>query len=252
MKRIAVIGASGRTGSHAANAVIATPGTELSAAIVSPGSPRIGQRVCELLPTCFTGDLESIAGSDAVIEFSTPGAAVRAAQACARLGVPILVASTGHSPEQRDAIESAGQHVAVGIAPNTSLGAIILGALVGQARELAGGAFDVEVMEIHHRMKRDAPSGTARALVESAAQGGESTVFGRAGLRGEGEVGVVSLRGGDTPGDHTVYMLGLGERIELTHRVHDRRVFGQGSVSLALRLCGRKAGVYSARSLLLG
>ena len=119
-------------------------------------------------------------------------------------------------------------------------------------QELSGAAFDVEVMEIHHRMKRDAPSGTARALVSAVMSEGQRAVFGREGLRQPDEVGVVSLRGGDVPGDHTVYFLGDGERLELSHKVSDRRVFGAGAVTLAERLIGKKAGLYSVRTLLLG
>lgn len=251
MIRVGVVGASGRTGSKVVEALDAAQGAVLSAAVVSPSSSRLGARVkgSELLYSC---QLEDLKGCDAVIEFSTPETSVAVAERCAELGIPLVVATTGHSAEQLARIEAAAQQVAILVAPNTSLGATILALLVEQAKEASAGAFDLEVMEIHHRMKRDAPSGTARALVQVALSPGQQVVFGREAQRSTGEVGVVALRGGDVPGDHTVYFLGEGERLELTHRVHDRRVFGAGAVALARRLVGRKPGLYSARVLLLG
>ncbi len=251
MIRVGVVGASGRTGSKAVEALGAERGTTLAAAVVSPSSSRLGAPVegSELSYSCQLADLKNC---DVVIEFSTPETSVVVAEKCAAWGIPLLVATTGHSAEQLARIEAAARQVAILVAPNTSLGATILALLVEQAKEASAGAFDLEVMEIHHRMKRDAPSGTARTLVQAALSPGQQVVFGREAQRSVGEVGVVALRGGDVPGDHTVYFLGEGERLELTHRVHDRRVFGTGAVVLGRRLVGKKPGLYSARLLLLG
>lgn len=251
MIRVGVVGASGRTGSKVVEALRSCDGAVLAAAVVSPTSSRIGGAVSGT-GVSFTGSIEALKGCDVAIEFSNPESSVTVAEKCAELGVPLLVATTGHSPEQAQRIEAVTQKVAVAVAPNTSLGAAILALVVEQAKEAARGAFDIEVMEIHHRMKRDAPSGTARALVRAAISPGQEAVFGREGLRESQEIGVAALRGGDIPGDHTVFFLGEGERLELTHRVHDRQVFGAGAVVLARRLVGRSPGLYSVRALLLG
>ena len=250
MNRIGVVGATGRTGSKVLEAVLASKSAVLAAAIASPRSPKAGAVVPGAEVT-YSIDLASLKGCDVVIEFTNPETSIQVVEQCADLAVPVLVATTGHSEELVQRITRAASRIPIVVAPNTSLGAAILSFLTEQARELSAGSFDIEVMEIHHRMKKDAPSGTARALVSAATSAGQQVVFGREGLRGEDEVGVVALRGGDIPGDHTVYLLGEGERIELTHRVHDRRVFGAGAVTLAERLIGRKPGLYTVRSLLL-
>jgi len=251
MSRIGVVGATGRTGSKVVEALLCSKSSELAAAIVSPSSKRLGTRVAES-GVQLSADLDGLKGCDVVIEFTSPEASVAVVERCRDLGLPVLVATTGHSPEQAAMIESAAKAIPVLVAPNTSLGAALLALAAEQVQELSGGAFDVEVMEIHHRMKRDAPSGTARALVAAVMAEGQRAVFGREGLREMEEVGVVSLRGGDVPGDHTVYFLGDGERLELSHKVNDRRVFGAGAVTLAECLVGKKAGLYSVRTLLLG
>jgi 4-hydroxy-tetrahydrodipicolinate reductase len=119
-------------------------------------------------------------------------------------------------------------------------------------KDILGPSFDIEVMEVHHRMKKDAPSGTALNVISGLATSQESVVFGRDGVRHPGEVGVVSLRGGDVPGDHTVYFLGDGERIELTQRAQNRGIFGTGAVVLMERLLRKTAGLYLVEDLLQG
>jgi 4-hydroxy-tetrahydrodipicolinate reductase len=190
---------------------------------------------------------------EGVIDFSLPDASIAAARVCAEKSIPIVIATTGHSDAQRAELENLASQMPCLIASNTSLGAAVLGIVAEQAQRLLGAGYDIEVSEIHHRMKRDAPSGTARSIVDGlAASANAPVVFGREGPRAPGEIGVVSLRGGDVPGDHTVYFFGSGERIELSHRVHDRRVFAQGAVSLLLRLSARPAGLYTVRDLLNG
>jgi 4-hydroxy-tetrahydrodipicolinate reductase len=136
------------------------------------------------------------------------------------------------------------------IASNTSIGAAVLGLVAEYAKSLLGDSFDVEMMEIHHKKKRDAPSGTALTVLSGLAQSGEAIVFGRPGLRKPEEIGVVSLRGGDVVGEHTVYFLGDAERIEITHRATDRRVFAAGAVRLMERLLTRPPGLCVVRDLL--
>jgi 4-hydroxy-tetrahydrodipicolinate reductase len=198
---------------------------------------------------CYSDDLATLGGADVVIDFSTPETSLAVVVWCAENRIPVLVGTTGHSPEHLKALRQQGRVIPIALTPNTSVGAAALVALTEYAKQILGSGFDIEVLEIHHRMKKDAPSGTARAIVGPIASS-EQVVFGREGVRKEGEVGVVSLRGGDVCGDHTVYFLGHGERIELSHRVSSRAVFGEGAIRLATRLVSNSSGVYSARDLL--
>lgn len=250
MKRVGVVGASGRTGRYVVEALVGHSGAQLHAAVVSSGSSSLGQIVTGA-DVSYTAELDSLRGADIVIEFTNPETSVQVAAWCARHAVPVLIATTGHSAAQRSELTAGGTSIAVGIIPNTSVGAAALSRLAHEAQRLLGDSFDIEVLDIHHRMKRDAPSGTAQAIVASLADDAD-VVFARPGQRRTGEVGIAALRGGDVVGDHTVYFLGAGERLELTHRVSSRAVFGQGAVSLALRLCSRPKGVYSAAQLLVG
>jgi 4-hydroxy-tetrahydrodipicolinate reductase len=248
MIRIGVVGASGRTGRYVVQALQGRSDARLYAAVVSPSCKMLGD-VVEGTAVRYSAELDALSGADVVIEFTTPDVSLRIAGWCAEHRIPVLVATTGHSEEQRQAIERLSTLIAVGMTPNTSVGAAVLAALASQAKQLLGESFDIEVLDIHHRMKKDAPSGTARAIVQPLA-GNQQLVFGREGQRCAGEVGVVAIRGGDAAGDHTVYFLGDGERLELTHRVSTREVFGRGAVSLALKLVGLPGGVYSAGQLI--
>jgi 4-hydroxy-tetrahydrodipicolinate reductase len=247
MTRIGVVGASGRTGSCAVRAVLQRSDCSLIAAIVSSGSPVLSHVVPET-SVSYSSSLGDLAGCDAVIDFSTPEVSVLVAEGCAKMNIPLLVATTGHSSAQLETIRSYGARIPLGITSNTSVGAAALSKLASKAKLMLGEDFDIEVMEIHHRMKKDAPSGTARSVLEDV-RGDSRVVFGREGQRQSEEIGVVSLRGGDVVGDHTVYFLGQGERIEITHRVATREVFGVGAVRFALKLIGKTPGVYGAKDL---
>jgi 4-hydroxy-tetrahydrodipicolinate reductase len=248
MIKVGVVGASGRTGQYVVQALRRRSDAVLHAALVSPSSRMLGDMVAgtELR---YSAELETLEGTDVVIEFTTPETSVRVAEWCATQGAPVLIATTGHSEEQRRSLEECGAATAVGITPNTSVGAAALTALAVQAKQLLGDAFDIEVLDIHHRMKKDAPSGTACAIVGPLVSE-QQVIFGREGQRRAGEVGVAALRGGDVVGDHTVYFLGDGERLEITHRVSTRAVFGDGAVSLALKLMRFPKGVYSVQELI--
>ena len=249
MRRIGVVGASGRTGSHVVEALTRSSTCALQAAIVSPSSLRLGQKVAGT-GVAYSSDLAALAECDGVIDFSTPASTVRVAQACAEFRKPLVVATTGLSAEEMGVVEQAARRIPVCVAPNTSLAAAALKMAARYLHGILGSSFDVEVMEIHHRMKRDAPSGTALNVISALTDAKSSVVFGREGLRKGGEIGVVSLRGGDVPGDHTVYFLGEGERIELTQRAQNRGVFGNGAVVLVERLIGKSAGVFLVEDLL--
>jgi 4-hydroxy-tetrahydrodipicolinate reductase len=248
MIKVGVVGASGRTGRFVVEAVNARSDTELCAAVVSSGSKLLGSVVAGS-GVKFADELNELSSADVVIEFSNPEASIGVAEFCCARSIPVLVATTGHSDEQRARLIELGRKGIIGLTPNTSVGAAALTELAARARELLGPNFDIEVLDIHHRMKKDAPSGTAKAIVKPLAQD-SAIVFGREGLRQPGEVGVVALRGGDVVGDHTVYFLGDGERIELTHRVSTRAVFGHGAVTLGLRLLGRSPGIYGPGALM--
>ena len=248
MIKVGVVGASGRTGSQVVSAVRESPSALLHAAIVSPDSAKHGESV-ESTTVCYSSDLAALTGCDVVIDFSVPESSLAAATWCAENGVPIVVATTGHTSEQMSVIRTFAAKIPVVIAPNTSLGAAAISVLSEVAKQMLGDSFDIEVLEIHHRGKKDAPSGTARAIVEPLSENAK-VVFGREGLRKTGEIGVVSLRGGDVAGEHTVYFLGHGERLELSHRVTSREVFGRGAVVLAEKAKSLNPGVYSARDLL--
>jgi 4-hydroxy-tetrahydrodipicolinate reductase len=248
MIKVGVVGASGRTGSQVVAALQESQNALLHAAIVSPGSVRIGTSV-GATDVRYSADLSALVGSDVVIDFSVPESSLAAVTWCAAHRVPVVVATTGHTAQQLDAIRALATSIPVVIAPNTSLGAAAVAVLSEVAKQMLGDSFDIEVLEIHHRGKKDAPSGTAKAIVEPLATNAE-VVFGREGLRKSGEVGVVSIRGGDVAGEHTVYFLGHGERIEISHRVTSREVFGRGAVHLADKARALRPGVYSARDLL--
>lgn len=248
--RIGVVGASGRSGSLVVQVLLNHPQHTLGAAIVSPESKLLGKIASSRDNQMYVSGMENLRGCDGVIDFSLPLVSMQAVKWCAYERIPIVVATTGHSEEERTEIAEFAQSFPCALVSNTSVGATALGAAASLVQQLLGDRFDIEVSEIHHRMKKDAPSGTAATLVDILAQDTGKRVFGRSGMRHEGEIGIVSLRGGDIPGDHTVYFLGMGERIELTHRVHDRRIFAQGAVTFLERLACRGPGLYSARDLL--
>ena len=250
MRRIAVVGASGRTGSKVVSALVSDAQSDLCAAIVSLSSKVLGQKVIGS-SVLYSSDLEILQACDGVIDFSTPEVSARVAEVCVKYRKPLLVATTGHTSEQQETLEASARSIPLCIAANTSVGAIALAMAARYLKKLLGETFDVEVMEMHHRMKRDAPSGTAKEVLKGLSESSDQIVFGREKERRSGEVGVVSVRGGDVPGDHTVFFLGEGERLEVIHRAQNREIFGRGAVVLMCRLCDRPPGFYSAQELLL-
>jgi len=249
MNRIGVVGASGRTGQHVVEALLQSSSNTLHAALVSSGSSRLGE-VIGSTGVAYSSGLRALADCDGVIDFSTPATSVAVARVCTEFKRPLIVATTGLSADDKQVIEQCSRVAPVCIAPNTSLAAAALKMAARYLQEILGPSFDIEVMEIHHRMKRDAPSGTALNVISALTDSNERVIFGREGLRKDGEIGVVSLRGGDVPGDHTVYFLGNGERIELTQRSQNRAIFGTGAVVLMERLLRKSAGLYLVEDLL--
>jgi 4-hydroxy-tetrahydrodipicolinate reductase len=209
----------------------------------------------------ITADLRTALEAAAVaVDFSVPHCVAEHARLCAASQVPLLIGTTGIDAASRTEIEAAAQHVAVLVAPNTSLGVAALARAVALAAAALGPQFDVEISEAHHRMKRDAPSGTALALGETvaAARGQALTqvaVFDRHGaseVRTPGSIGFAVVRAGDIVGEHTVTFAAAGERIEMTHRATDRLIFARGALQAAAWLIGRAPGLYGMQHVLGG
>lgn len=196
--------------------------------------------------------------ADALVDFSTPAALDAHLAAARAAGTPIVIGTTGLTAQHHALIDAATRDIAVLQTGNTSLGVVLLARLVREAAARLGPDWDIEIAEMHHRQKVDAPSGTALMLGEAAAAGrevalGEVRVADRAGLTGaraEGTIGFASLRGGTVIGDHMVVLAGAGERIELTHRAEERAIFARGAVKAALWLAGKPAGRYTMDAVL--
>ena len=247
MKRIAVVGATGRTGRHVVEAVLERKDLILHAAVVSQGSSKLGEKVvpAEIFYSAALGEME---GADVVIDFTTPEVSMEVARLSHAMGIPLLIGTTGHTGEQKRELKSIGERIPLACVSNTSLGATTVSLLAKEARRLLGADFDIEIVEMHHHRKKDAPSGTALMIAEQL--GGDNlSVVNRTAERRKGEVGISSVRGGDVAGDHTIYFLGAGERIEIVHRVSSRFTFGVGAVSMSLKLIDLPIGMYGARDL---
>lgn len=254
MTRIGLIGAAGRMGQAIAQVIGATDG-----AVLAGGVDRAGAEG-EIAPGLAIGhDVAALAAvSDVLIDFSSPLALQTNLDVAIANNTPIFIGTTGLEDTHHQAIDIAGQKVAVLQAANTSLGVNLLGYLVREAASRLGTDWDIEVLEMHHRHKVDAPSGTALFLGEAAAVGrdidlasqSERVRDGITGPRGEGTVGFAVLRGGSVAGDHQVIFAGEGERIEIGHRAETREIFARGAVKGALWLAGQSAGRYTMADVL--
>ena len=205
------------------------------------------------------GDVRALAeAADVLVDFTHPRALSGNLAVAVETRRPILIGTTGLSPNDHAAIDAAAHEIAVLQTGNTSLGVTLLARLVREAAARLGPAWDIEIVEMHHRAKVDAPSGTAQLLGAAAAEGrgsslGELAVIGRAGLTGdraEGTIGIASLRGGSVAGDHQVVFAGPGERIELGHRAENREIFAHGAITAARWLAGRAPGRYTMAQVL--
>lgn len=197
-------------------------------------------------------------GCDVVIDFSHPSATDGICRACLGASKPLVIGTTGHSNEQRARIKEASESLPIVSSPNFSVGVNVLFWLTRKTAEMLGPDFDLEITETHHRLKKDAPSGTARRLAEILCDAreldyGKNVVHGRKGLIGERnatEIGVHSIRGGDVVGDHTVTFAGQGERLDLTHKASSRETFARGALRAAHWVAGRSPGLYSMEDVL--
>jgi 4-hydroxy-tetrahydrodipicolinate reductase len=240
MTRIGIIGHRGRMG-QALVATIAEAGATLA------GGVDQGEDIAAL-----------IAASDVLVDFSSPGALEATLDACAAANKPIVIGTTGLEERHHFLIDDAARDIAVLQTGNTSLGVNMLAALIEDAASKLGSDWDIEIVEMHHRHKVDAPSGTALLLGQAAARGrgidlasnGERGRDGITGARKPGSIGFASLRGGSVAGDHTIIFASDNERIELTHRAENRSVFASGAVKAALWLATQEAGRYQMSNVL--
>lgn len=249
--RVGVAGACGRMGRAIVSALEAAPDMVLGGVWERPGFDGFGAPFAGAANLVLEAGPEALVDAlDVVIDFTAPAATERHARWCAEQGVALVVGTTGLDDDNLGVLRQASTRVPLLQAPNMSVGVNVLLDLVEQAARMLGPDFDLELVETHHKRKRDAPSGTALRLLEALQSGrpGMRPVFeryGDVGPRTPDEIGVQTLRGGDVVGEHTVFYYGDGERIELTHRATDRGIFAAGAVRAARWVVAQPAGYYS-------
>ena len=259
---VTVVGVSGRMGRMLVQAVAENPETELVGATERPDSDWIGKDLAEVLPGAPSvgveaDPLEAFARSRAVLDFTAPAATCAHAALAAQARLVHVIGTTGFSEEDLPRLAAAARHAVLVRAGNMSLGVNLLTVLCERVAKALPG-FDVEIVEMHHRHKVDAPSGTALMLGEAAAQGRGKPLSelaipareGHTGARGEGGIGFASLRGGDVVGEHEAIFAGTGERVVLKHVATDRMIFARGAVAAAIWGQGAKPGEYGMRDVL--
>ena len=262
--RLVVAGAAGRMGRVLIEIIRQTPGAHLAGAIEQPNSIAIGQDAgllagCGQMGVAISGDaLSAVAAADGILDFTSPQSTVELAALAAQARLVHVIGTTGLSADDLAKIEAAARHAIIVRSGNMSLGVNLLAALVKKAAKTLGPEYDVEIVEMHHRMKVDAPSGTALLLGTAAAEGRGIALEGHAirardghtGMRKIGDIGFATLRGGTVIGDHKVILAGPSEKIELTHIAEDRNIFARGAVQAALWGKDKKPGLYSMTDVL--
>jgi 4-hydroxy-tetrahydrodipicolinate reductase len=262
--RIVVPGAAGRMGRMLVRSITETEGCTVSGALERQASAALGQDAGVLaglpaLGVAVTDDpLSAIVEADAILDFTTPEATMAFAELAAQARIVHVVGTTGLEDRHFTRLEAAARHAVIIQSGNMSLGVNLLASLVRRAAQTLDPSFDIEIVEMHHRQKVDAPSGTALLLGQAAADGREISLKDRSirgrdgftGARKPGDIGFASLRGGSVIGDHSVMFAGNGERIELRHIAEDRALFAAGAVRAALWGRGRKPGYYSMSDVL--
>jgi 4-hydroxy-tetrahydrodipicolinate reductase len=262
--KIGVVGCGGRMGRMLVAEIAATEDCSVAGGSEAPGSGYVNQDIGELagigrigIPIGETVE-ELMRGSDVVLEFTSPAATAEHAELAASLGTAMVIGTTGLSLEQGERVRQAARNIPIVWAPNMSLGVNVLLSIVEEVAKRLGPDWDIEIMEMHHRGKVDAPSGTALALGRAAAAGRgvaleeveQRARDGITGSRRSGDIGFAALRGGDTTGDHHVIFAGAGERLELTHRATTRAIYAKGAVRAARWVVGRAPGVYGLKEVL--
>jgi 4-hydroxy-tetrahydrodipicolinate reductase len=262
--RLVIAGAGGRMGRTLLRAVHEVPGFALAGAVDREGAAEIGADTGTLAGLSPSGvkvtadALPLVAQADAIIDFTTPASTVALAALAAQARIVHVIGTTGLSSADEAKLEAASRHAALVKSGNMSLGVNLLAALVKRAAASLGPEFDIEVLEMHHSRKVDAPSGTALLLGNAAADGRKISLHensirsrdGHTGARKAGDIGFATLRGGTVVGDHTVIFAGPSERIELVHKAEDRMIFARGALAAAKWGKGRKPGIYSMADVL--
>ena len=262
--KLAIAGAAGRMGRTLTRMARETPGIVVAGGLEAPQSPMIGADMGALagigpIGVAVTADAPALlAGIDAVVDFTSPAASLELAALAAQARIVYVLGTTGLKPEHDAALVAAARHARIVRSGNMSVGVNLLAALVRRVAATLGEEFDIEILEMHHRHKVDAPSGTALLLGDAVAAGravelGAAAVWtrdGHTGPRPAGAIGFATLRGGSVVGEHTVVFAGPAERIELTHRAESRDIFARGALRAALWAYPRKPGLYSMMDVL--
>jgi 4-hydroxy-tetrahydrodipicolinate reductase len=262
--KIAVLGAGGRMGQTLTRVLSETEGCVIAGGVDAEGAPSIGRDIGEIAGIAPVGvsvtddPLPLFASVDAVLDFTNPKATTSFAGLAAQARIVHVIGTTGFTPDDEAKIAAAARHATIVKAGNMSLGVNLLASLTKQVAKALGPEFDIEILEMHHRHKRDAPSGTSLLLGNAAAEArgisladkGVWTRKGDVGPRHGGDIGFAALRGGDVVGEHKVIFAGPGERIELTHIATDRGIFARGAVRAALWGRDRGPGLYSMADVL--
>ena len=259
--QLAIFGATGRMGRRLVALAHFDPELTVAAAVASPGSQHLGIDAGTLagigaIGVAITSQLDVNVPIDCAIDFSTPTGTAIALKACVARQIPLVVATTGHEPHEKQEIEAAAHETAILLSPNTSLVVNLLfklSQITGEA--LAGKGFDVEIIERHHRHKKDAPSGTATQFARIIQQemGQLNLQHGREGLLGErplAEIGIHAVRAGDNVGEHTIIFAAPGETLELVHKGTSRDSYARGALTAAAFLSGKGAGRYTMADVL--
>ena len=261
--RVAVAGASGRMGQALIEAIVASPDLALSGALEVAASPALGTDAAAFLGKDsgirIGADLRSgLAGAEVLIDFTRPEGTLAHLAMCGELGVNAVVGTTGLSAAQKTEVAAHAERIAIVMAPNMSVGVNVVMKLLEVAAGVLDESYDVEIVETHHKLKVDAPSGTALQMGEVVATARGTTLeatavharHGDTGARRAGTIGFASLRGADIVGDHTVLFAGSGERIEITHRASSRANYAQGSLRAVRFLHDRKSGLFDMAQVL--
>ncbi len=257
-----VVGAAGKMGNRIIHTIQETPSIELGQAVERPDHPSLGRDVGEIIGLGRLGiPLEGKIkreGGDVIINFSNPSASLESLEFAKESGLAIVIGTTGFPPEQLEKIKGLSKSVRCVLAPNMSVGMNVMFRAVQDIARVLGPEYDIEILEAHHRLKKDSPSGTAVKLGELMAKAvgrdfGQVGVYGRKGIIGERtkeEIGMQVLRAGDIVGEHTVLFGGIGERLEIIHRAHSRDNFARGAIKAALWIVRQPNGLYDMQDVL--
>ncbi|CAH1387400.1 4-hydroxy-tetrahydrodipicolinate reductase [Candidatus Nitrotoga sp. M5] len=261
--KVAIAGCSGRMGKALLEGILHSDDLTLHTALEHASSVQLGKDAGELVGNAcgvkITANAEvALQGANVLIDFTRPEGTLQHLGICMKLGVPIVIGTTGFSAQQKAELGAAAQHIGIVFAPNMSVGVNLTFKLLEMASKVLSHGFDIEIIEAHHRHKVDSPSGTALGMGEVIAKTlgrdlAKCAVYGREGTTGERDpstIGFATVRGGDIVGDHTVLFAGTGERIEITHKASSRSTFALGALRAARFLQGNAAGMYDMQDVL--